>query len=65
MHIAMYFMSMTVNNSDFSEKIQSNQQNVFIAWVAEQVDARDLKSLDPCDCTSSILVPGTNKNSML
>ena len=30
-----------------------------LAWVAELVDARDLKSLGPCDCTSSILVPGT------
>ena len=31
------------------------------AWVAEQVDARDLKSLGVYPCTSSILVPGTNK----
>ncbi len=33
--------------------------------MAELVDARDLKSLGPCDCTSSILVPGTNKNKGL
>ena len=32
-----------------------------VAWVAELVDARDLKSLGPCACTSSILVPGTSK----
>ena len=32
------------------------------AWVAELVDARDLKSLGACLCTSSILVPGTNKD---
>jgi hypothetical protein len=31
------------------------------AWVAELVDARDLKSLGACPCTSSILVPGTIK----
>ena len=31
------------------------------AWVAELVDARDLKSLGQIGCTSSILVPGTNK----
>ncbi len=31
----------------------------FVAWVAELVDARDLKSLGACPCTSSILVPGT------
>ena len=31
------------------------------AWVAELVDARDLKSLDACRCTSSILVLGTKK----
>ena len=31
------------------------------AWVAELVDARDLKSLGDYHCTSSILVPGTNK----
>jgi hypothetical protein len=35
------------------------------AWVAEQVDARDLKSLGVYPCTSSILVPGTNKNRKL
>ena len=29
------------------------------AWVAELVDARDLKSLGVNLCTSSILVPGT------
>ncbi len=29
------------------------------AWVAELVDARDLKSLGQIACTSSILVPGT------
>ena len=29
------------------------------AWVAELVDARDLKSLGQIVCTSSILVPGT------
>ena len=29
------------------------------AWVAELVDARDLKSLGDNLCTSSILVPGT------
>ena len=29
------------------------------AWVAELVDARDLKSLGDYLCTSSILVPGT------
>ena len=33
---------------------------MMLAWVAELVDARDLKSLGPCGCTSSILVPGTN-----
>jgi hypothetical protein len=33
--------------------------------VAEQVDARDLKSLGVYPCTSSILVPGTNKNRKL
>ena len=27
--------------------------------MAELVDARDLKSLGPCDCESSILSPGT------
>ena len=31
------------------------------AWVAELVDARDLKSLGPCGCASSILAPGTMK----
>ena len=31
------------------------------AWVAELVDARDLTSLGPCGCTSSILVLGTIK----
>ena len=31
------------------------------AWVAELVDARDLKSLGDYHCTSSILVPGTSK----
>ena len=31
------------------------------AWVAELVDARDLKSLGVYPCTSSILVPGTMK----
>ena len=30
------------------------------AWVAEVVDARDLKSLGAKPCTSSSLVPGTN-----
>ena len=35
------------------------------AWVAEQVDARDLKSLGVYPCTSSILVPGTNENRKL
>ncbi len=34
---------------------------VIYAWVAELVDARDLKSLGHYGCTSSILVPGTNK----
>lgn len=32
------------------------------AWVAELVDARDLKSLGQIGCTSSILVPGTKQN---
>ncbi len=32
------------------------------ARMAELVDARDLKSLGPCDCASSILAPGTRKN---
>ena len=35
------------------------------AWVAELVDARDLKSLGDNLCTSSILVPGTIKNKGL
>ena len=35
------------------------------ARVAELVDARDLKSLGVNLCTSSILVPGTNKNKEL
>ena len=30
--------------------------------MAELVDARDLKSLGPCDCESSILSPGTKIN---
>lgn len=30
------------------------------AWVAEQADARDLKSLAPRECTGSIPVPGIN-----
>ena len=30
------------------------------AWVAELVDARDLKSLGPCDCVGPIPTPGTN-----
>ena len=34
---------------------------VIYAWVAELVDARDLKSLGHYGCTSSILVPGTIK----
>ena len=29
------------------------------AWVAELVDARDLKSLGPCGCAGSIPAPGT------
>jgi hypothetical protein len=32
------------------------------AWVAELVDARDLKSLEAMPRTSSILVPGTTEN---
>ena len=32
------------------------------AWVAELVDARDLKSLSPSGSESSILSPGTNNN---
>jgi hypothetical protein len=32
-----------------------------VAWVAERVDARDLKSLGVYPCTSSSLVPGTNE----
>ena len=31
------------------------------AWVAELVDARDLKSLGPSGCAGSIPAPGTNK----
>ena len=34
-------------------------KNIVFAWVAELVDARDLKSLGPCARTSSILVLGT------
>ena len=30
------------------------------AWVAELVDARDLKSLGPSGCAGSIPAPGTN-----
>ena len=30
--------------------------------MAELVDARDLKSLGPCDCESSILSLGTSNN---
>ena len=29
------------------------------AWVAELVDARDLKSLGSCSCVGSIPTPGT------
>ncbi len=32
------------------------------AWVAELVDARDLKSLGACLCASSILAPGTSNS---
>ncbi len=34
-------------------------KNATLAWVAELVDARDLKSLGTCSRTSSILVLGT------
>jgi hypothetical protein len=34
-------------------------KNIILAWVAELVDARDLKSLGTCARTSSILVLGT------
>ena len=42
-----------------NDNIESQKKQV--AWVAELVDARDLKSLGLYACTSSILVPGTNK----
>ena len=29
------------------------------AWMAELVDARDLKSLGPCGCAGSTPAPGT------
>ena len=32
-----------------------------LAWVAELVDARDLKSLGPQGCAGSIPAPGTNQ----
>ena len=38
---------------------EAEYKNVVSAWVAELVDARDLKSLGPCARTSSILVLGT------
>ena len=41
------------------------QYNVDVAWVAELVDARDLKSLGACPRESSSLSLGTNENSAL
>ena len=35
------------------------------AWVAELVDARDLKSLGPSGCAGSIPAPGINKINKL
>ena len=50
---------------DISQQSTRKQEFTVKAWVAEQVDARDLKSLGVYPCTSSILVPGTNKNKKL
>ena len=35
-------------------------KNTILAWVAELVDARDLKSLGPSGCAGSIPAPGTS-----
>ena len=35
-------------------------KNTILAWVAELVDARDLKSLDPCDRIGSSPILGTS-----
>ena len=54
-----------ISTPNVSQESTRKQDFTVKAWVAEQVDARDLKSLGVYPCTSSILVPGTNKNRKL
>ena len=56
----LFFLEILINLK-YSIIVSFSLDQKHLAWVAELVDARDLKSLGASPCTSSILVPGTNK----